>query len=95
MSDTVVAATSIASLSSRRAWIEILDIVCDATICCSRSPHGERGLKSQLFLILQQVLLSLSSRRAWIEIMRCLISVFCNAGRSPHGERGLKYNLTS
>ena len=56
----------------------------------SRSPHGERGLKSRC--VSGKILLpkSLPARGAWIEI-RC-----ANAGnnryccRSPHGERGLK-----
>ena len=34
-----------ASLSSRRAWIEILYLLIILCEPCSRSPHGERGLK--------------------------------------------------
>ncbi len=33
------------SLSSRRAWIEILKITVVYCVQSSRSPHGERGLK--------------------------------------------------
>ena len=35
-----------ASLSSRRAWIEILFADVSGSGFASRSPHGERGLKS-------------------------------------------------
>ena len=34
------------SLSSRRAWIEIVIQTVDLLIMKCRSPHGERGLKS-------------------------------------------------
>ena len=34
------------SLSSRRAWIEILNLVTYIINTSCRSPHGERGLKS-------------------------------------------------
>ena len=33
------------SLSSWRAWIEILVFLCLLQVVCRRSPHGERGLK--------------------------------------------------
>ena len=33
------------SLSSRRAWIEIVHIKAEKLCELSRSPHGERGLK--------------------------------------------------
>ena len=56
-----------------------------------RSPHGERGLKSDFQCFLAGGYLSLPPRGAWIEI-----SVEPETGgqqcrRSPHGERGLKY----
>ena len=35
------------SLSLRRAWIEIAFRVFQSKECCSRSPYGERGLKSE------------------------------------------------
>ena len=57
----------------------------------SRSPHGERGLKSRRPASAQSVGASLSSRRAWIEIDRPADSGDSHAGRSPHGERGLKF----
>ena len=43
------------SLSSRRAWIEIISpLICLSSIVC-RSPHGERGLKlkKQVYLSTQ------------------------------------------
>ena len=56
------------SLSSWRAWIEIDDskLLCDD--CCSRSPHGERGLKWHFWHPEHLGSASLSSWRAWIEI---------------------------
>ena len=78
------------SLSSRRAWIEIIclflmflclfvalltesvDWNClpkDVyNMITGRSPHGERGLKSNQLNISLKTSMSLSSRRAWIEI---------------------------
>ena len=79
------------SLSSRRAWIEMKILLISRTpskvalltesvdwnIRCTwayeyvphcRSPHGERGLKSHLYIEHPQKVVSLSSRRAWIEI---------------------------
>ena len=55
------------SLSSRRAWIEILTRMRRSRLGC-RSPHGERGLKSFATGLDKTVDKSLSSRRAWIEI---------------------------
>ena len=43
------------SLSSRRAWIEILVMMSKAALAARRSPHGERGLKFRL--LVQLVLL--------------------------------------
>ena len=57
------------SLSSRRAWIEIMLEVNNPLNWNCRSPHGERGLKFYSYLrILLMIFESLSSRRAWIEI---------------------------
>ena len=56
----------------------------------SRSPHGERGLKYNLYLQNFIKHLSLSSRRAWIEIDFCPAFKKNHISRSPHGERGLK-----
>ena len=77
-----------ASLSSWRAWIEIISRQQKAKEA-GRSPHGERGLKSIRKIAHGHKIWSLSSWRAWIEILICLLTRF-NAGRSPHGERGLK-----
>ena len=41
------------SLSSRRAWIEILWVTCIGIYYGCRSPRGERGLKFLPFLVLQ------------------------------------------
>ena len=56
------------SLSSRRAWIEILSISSLSIVKLCRSPHGERGLKYLYAYLYKRLLQSLSSRRAWIEI---------------------------
>ena len=78
------------SLSSWRAWIEIppADMV-NVDVRESRSPHGERGLKSRLRGLLVTLLVSLSSWRAWIEI-KPESHTKGALSRSPHGERGLK-----
>ena len=57
-----------ASLSSRRAWIEMAWLMRTQLRRKRRSPHGERGLKFSLTLCHAGSLKSLSSRRAWIEI---------------------------
>ena len=57
----------------------------------SRSPHGERGLKSYFAITRDDNKLSLSSWRAWIEIEIIARGISVRGGRSPHGERGLKY----
>ena len=79
-----------ASLSSRRAWIEIEFGGVAVSLLSRRSPHGERGLKYQLFFVLLFCHKSLSSRRAWIEIVDATSDVEIVDCRSPHGERGLK-----
>ena len=56
------------SLSSRRAWIEIMDMTTDSESGSGRSPHGERGLKLPVWGYEGERMESLSSRRAWIEI---------------------------
>ena len=55
------------SLSSRRAWIEMSNWR-NLWIPSRRSPHGERGLKSDVDYGNAASNMSLSSRRAWIEI---------------------------
>ena len=59
----------------------------------SRSPHGERGLKSRNGLSLGEDYWSLPARGAWIEIGYIDLIAPEVACRSPHGERGLKYEL--
>ena len=57
------------SLSSRRAWIEIVEINTEDDIAREgRSPHGERGLKCVELQLRDDRASSLSSRRAWIEM---------------------------
>ena len=81
------------SLSSRRAWIEILRYATAQVQKMRRSPHGERGLKCTTGSGASVASLSLSSRRAWIEIGPTMTQNTSSARRSPHGERGLKYEL--
>ena len=57
----------------------------------SRSPHGERGLKSDAADDAVEHAQSLSSWRAWIEIGPSGVYGPWRPGRSPHGERGLKF----
>ena len=78
------------SLSSRRAWIEMRDILFIRNWVSSRSPHGERGLKLNKENLFRQLKVSLSSRRAWIEMMLSYFPSLSTDCRSPHGERGLK-----
>ena len=64
----VVLALVAVSLSARRAWIEIMLFCAENQGARSRSPQGERGLKSQLVPPPVNRIRSLSARRAWIEI---------------------------
>mgnify|MGYP000618337570 CR=1 FL=1 len=57
----------------------------------SRSPHGERGLKSLFRVLRVAPVLSLPTRGAWIEIPESVLRSQPLRGRSPHGERGLKF----
>ena len=45
MPDVYTGTDDVTSLSSRRAWIEILFVYLMIFITYCRSPHGERGLK--------------------------------------------------
>ena len=57
----------------------------------SRSPHGERGLKSTLrSIMLRQARRSPHGERG-LKLRREWWSVDPHSGRSPHGERGLKF----
>ena len=64
------------SLSSWRAWIEIM-IRWSVRCIFRRSPHGERGLKSLRINGKDMGLPSLSSWRAWIEIYRNCLQLGC------------------
>ena len=79
-----------ASLSARRAWIEIIRRITPANSCPRRSPQGERGLKSYGGSVSTISTLSLSARRAWIEILGPSAPLTGAVCRSPQGERGLK-----
>ena len=57
-----------ASLSLRRAWIEMIMSRLWTRSNSSRSPYGERGLKFYLSGTRPHQIKSLSLRRAWIEI---------------------------
>ena len=57
----------------------------------SRSPHGERGLKSNKPQGQDAREQSLPSRGAWIEMTRPPLEPPPRCRRSPHGERGLKF----
>ena len=80
-------ATNAASLSARRAWIEMVVLMLQKAISTSLSARRAWiEILYQLYDTYAKV--SLSARRAWIEISRqvCLICrVDC---RSPQGERG-------
>ena len=57
-----------ASLPSRGAWIEMIISKTTSSGQASRSPHGERGLKSAPAPRKGESFMSLPSRGAWIEI---------------------------
>ena len=80
--------TDPASLSARRAWIEIkadADIK-NTSFVALRKESVDRncgGASARL-----SALLSLSARRAWIEITVVGVLATLVTGRSPQGERG-------
>ena len=78
------------SLSLRRAWIEIVNSPSVWRFEMSRSPYGERGLKSIAPSMVLVEVASLSLRRAWIEMAEWSSFTANAEGRSPYGERGLK-----
>ena len=78
------------SLSSWRAWIEMVIASRLRAAIPSRSPHGERGLKLRKRAYRPYIGGSLSSWRAWIEIVESALPTSGVWSRSPHGERGLK-----
>ena len=77
-----------ASLSARRAWIEIagLPLTAAATLVALRKESVDRNLVRVAHLPGRRA--SLSARRAWIEIHCCFTPLSWIPGRSPQGERG-------
>ena len=60
----------------------------------SRSPHGERGLKSGLSWSRCAAVLGRSPHgERGLKFKKCGFRWQYAGGRSPHGERGLKYSL--
>ena len=59
----------------------------------SRSPQGERGLKSRRTRGVRPQRRSLPARGAWIEISEWPSDAAVCSCRSPQGERGLKLRL--
>ena len=77
-----------ASLSARRAWIEI-------SINCSSSAPNRVALRKESvdrnagsYHPHFHVVLSLSARRAWIEMDWASVITAMTSRRSPQGERG-------
>ena len=64
----VMAILVTSSLPSRGAWIEMIISKTTSSGQASRSPHGERGLKSAPAPRKGESFMSLPSRGAWIEI---------------------------
>ena len=60
------------SLPARGAWIEITENKDNILAPCSRSPHGERGLKYSPSKVFAGIGGSLPARGAWIEIKKTL-----------------------
>ena len=78
------------SLSSWRAWIEIVPCPASGRVGPGRSPHGERGLKlrcSQTAELLESCRSPHGERGLKFDQAHVAGGI---AGRSPHGERGLK-----
>ena len=78
------------SLSSRRAWIEIVQTLMREKRLQRRSPHGERGLKYvQHGFGAKRISVALLTESVdWNAIVPTAYEI--TIGRSPHGERGLK-----
>ena len=77
-----------ASLSARRAWIEMSAScwACCRTAVALRKESVDRNLWWGVRKAVGS--LSLSARRAWIEISDSLDSILAGVSRSPQGERG-------
>ena len=69
MSKSSLLKKSKSSLPTRGAWIEITYLTAAKAKGKSRSPHGERGLKSERQPGKQPQCQSLPTRGAWIEIL--------------------------
>ena len=76
------------SLSARRAWIEIYNLVDidDKFSVALRKESVDRNLVVALLAVGRAG--SLSARRAWIEIKNCTLVSYTAYCRSPQGERG-------
>ena len=73
------------------AWIEIGDNGRSQQRACRRTPHGVRGLKLSLVLLLFCQLTSHPAWGAWIEIKILNLIFLLPNCRTPHGVRGLKF----
>ena len=78
------------SLPVRGAWIEMIKEHENSRAVSSRSPCGERGLKSAIGETVVITKQSLPVRGAWIEMSRAKRKLCPRRRRSPCGERGLK-----
>ena len=77
-----------ASLSARRAWIEIKSTAAPSwawRVALRKESVDRNGVVDDTD---HRQFRSLSARRAWIEIMRVKSSRFPSSCRSPQGERG-------
>ena len=76
-----------ASLSARRAWIEM---ACQVCVFCWVASLSARRAWIEIVLVgfTFDFLVSLSARRAWIEMLSDTTEVEAATGRSPQGERG-------
>ena len=77
-----------ASLSARRAWIEIAQWIFSGIggAVALRKESVDRNIKGSPYLQIGRQ--SLSARRAWIEIARVAGLALLPNSRSPQGERG-------
>ena len=91
MSTTCADTCAGASLSSRRAWIEIARSSDDGEGACGSLSSRRAWIEIMIQGYKLRNIQSLSSRRAWIEMSWLIFWSSTLMGRSPHGERGLKY----
>ena len=78
----------VASLSARRAWIEISvrEVFANFEGVALRKESVDRNINCMIHT--QRFCVSLSARRAWIEIEPSSTRKLTNISRSPQGERG-------